>query len=223
MIRVRDTGIGMDREQLSRLFKPFTQVDDSYTRKVGGTGLGLNITRRFCELMGGDIAVESEPGQGSCFTMHLPSEPGLAQVAAEAEPAPERQSTEEARAAVGGGGPVLLVDDDVGTRERLRRILEKEGFLVTEAINGRHGLERLEAETPRLILLDIMMPRLDGFDFITRLRSEAQWAEVPVIVITAKELTTSERQRLSRHVQRIFQKGSYSRSDLLDEVERLTT
>ena len=223
VLQVSDTGIGMNQEQLARLFQPFTQVDDSSTRKHGGTGLGLNITRRFCELMGGEITVQSEPERGSCFTMRLPAEPrGGAPVAEEAE-TPDEQPMDQAPASPGSAGPVLLVDDDEGTRERLRQILEREGIPVLEAVNGWEGLERLKDEVPRLILLDMMMPRLDGFDFVSRLRSEARWAQVPVIVITAKELTTSERQRLSRHVQRIFQKGSYSRSDLLDEVARLTT
>ena len=228
VITVRDTGVGMSQEQLSQLFQPFTQVDDSYTRRHGGTGLGLNITRRFCELMGGEITVTSEPGVGSVFTMRLPMEPREASapltvadyLAASVEQEQVVRVLQRHRGS-GEAGPVLIVEDDQGTRDRLRRILERENIPVIEAANGSIGLERLEEVSPALIMLDIMMPELDGFDFVARLRADARWAPVPVVVITAKELTTSERQRLSLHVERIFEKGSYSRSDLIAEVERL--
>ena len=227
VISVKDTGAGMSQRQLSQLFQPFTQVDDSFTRRHGGTGLGLNITRRFCVLMGGEIAVQSEVGVGSVFTMRLPAEPLEASPPSVADnlAAPLEQE-EEVRVlgrhhGSGEASPVLIVEDDEGTRERIRRILEKEGIQVVEAADGKIGLELLQDVTPSLIMLDIMMSALDGFDFVARLRADARWASVPVVVITAKELTTSERQRLSLHVERIFEKGSYSRSDLIAEVERL--
>ena len=227
VISVKDTGAGMSQRQLSQLFQPFTQVDDSFTRRHGGTGLGLNITRRFCVLMGGEIAVQSEVGVGSVFTMRLPAEPSEASPPSVADnPAAPLEQEEEVRVlgrhhGSGEASPVLIVEDDEGTRERIRRILEKEGIQVVEAADGKIGLELLQEVTPSLIMLDIMMSELDGFDFVARLRADARWASVPVVVITAKELTTSERQRLSLHVERIFEKGSYSRSDLIAEVERL--
>ena len=228
VIHVRDTGAGMSPVQLSRLFQAFTQVDDSYTRRHGGTGLGLNITRRFCELMGGEVTVESEPGVGSVFTMRLPLAPREVQppsVVADylAVPMEQEEVVRVLQRHRGGddAGPVLIVEDDASTRDRMRRILEKEGIPVVEAANGKIGLERLEEVSPDLIMLDLMMPELDGFDFVARLRADERWASVPVVVITAKELTTSERQRLSLQVERIFEKGGYSRSDLVAEVERL--
>ncbi len=117
--------------------------------------------------------------------------------------------------------PVLVVDDDEATRDMLRRILEKEGWQVAEAENGRLGLEQLAQFLPSLILLDLMMPEMDGFEFIEELRRHAQWRRVPVVVLTAKTLTAEDRQRLNGYVERVIQKGSYTGETLLAEVRSL--
>jgi DNA-binding response OmpR family regulator len=116
---------------------------------------------------------------------------------------------------------VLIVEDDANTREMLRRSVEKEGWRAREAENGRIGLERLDEEIPAIILLDLMMPETDGFTFLEELRLRADCAAVPVIVITAKDLTTEDRQRLNGGVSRIFQKGETSAEELLAEVRAL--
>ncbi len=113
---------------------------------------------------------------------------------------------------------ILLVEDDDPTREITRRMLQKEGCEVTEAINGRDGLEKLSQAPFDTVLLDLMMPEMDGFEFVDRLRSEPAWSKLPVIVLTAKELTTEERFRLTGKVQQILQKGSTDKDRLLDEV-----
>ncbi|MBE7472531.1 MAG: hypothetical protein DPW09_07110 [Anaerolineae bacterium] len=116
---------------------------------------------------------------------------------------------------------VLLVEDDVTTREMMRRMLEKEGWTVAEAENGREGLARMAASEPQLILLDLMMPEMDGFEFLTELRQNAAWRTIPVVVITAMDLTPEDRQRLNGSVTQILQKGAYSRDELLEEVRQL--
>jgi CheY-like chemotaxis protein len=116
--------------------------------------------------------------------------------------------------------PVLLVEDEDKTRELLRRMLKKEGWLVTEAQNGRVALERVAEKPPGLILLDLMMPEMDGFQFLEELRKQPRWRSIPVVVITAKDLTAEDCDRLNGRVESILQKGAYSREELLGEVRR---
>ena len=328
---IRDTGIGMTPEQLTRLFQAFSQADSSTTRKYGGTGLGLVISKKFCLMMGGDISVQSEQGKGTAFTFWLPVE-----VVSEEAPVPlQASSASEAQgdrpivlvidddatvrdviqrtltkegyavrlAADGATGlelarqikpqiivldvmmpgmdgwtvlsklkndpvlhaipvilatmledkalgfslgaqeyltkplererllavleryrqpedtrPVLLVEDDSATREMIQRTLEKELFAVRTAENGRVALEQIALEIPALILLDLMMPEMDGFEFLQKLRSRPEWMEIPVIVLTAKDLTEEDRGVLFDTVEKILQKGETGKDDLLKEI-----
>jgi len=338
---VADTGIGMTPEQLARLFQPFTQADASTTRKYGGTGLGLAITQRFCQMMGGDVTVTSEQGQGSIFTLMIPT---IVQTQGvnESEDVPELLTIEPARlvnpaplgtvlvidddpsvrdlmvrhlvkegfhvetaasgeeglhlvkalrpdvitldvmmsrmdgwlvlsklkadpeladvpvvilsivddkehgftlgasdyltkpidykrltrvlskyrsgAATETPGNVLIIEDDPSTRAIFHRILQKEGWNVAEAQNGRIGLEQVFSHTPDLILLDLMMPEMDGFQFIEELRNHTDYRTVPIIVITAMELEPEHLHYLNGSVERILQKGAYSRDELLQQV-----
>jgi signal transduction histidine kinase/DNA-binding response OmpR family regulator len=330
---VRDTGIGMTPEQLGRMFQAFTQADNSTTRKYGGTGLGLVISRTFCRMMGGDITVESEYGKGTAFHVWLPVE--VAEPAETAAAAPEpaapagppdarpavlvidddatarelmartlgREGYQVLLAADGPGGlalarrerpraivldimmpgmdgwavltelkndpelqaipvilatqveekglgfalgaqeylvkpveknrllavlrryrepadsrPILLVEDDATTRDMVRRMLEKEGLEVVTAENGRVALERVRAGAPALVLLDLMMPEMDGFEFLRELRARPEWRLLPVIVLTAKELTAGDRAELLGRVEQVLQKGATGREDLLKSI-----
>jgi signal transduction histidine kinase/CheY-like chemotaxis protein len=343
VFRVTDTGIGLSAEQIVKLFQDFTQADASTTRKFGGTGLGLVLTRRFCQMMGGDVTAHSVSGAGSVFTIKLPavvSEPkseGAAEivgaeaaivsiqegVAAGAEAVLptgscvlvidddptqrdliQRFLSKEGfcvRTAAGGDAglrlarqlrpaaitldvmmpgldgwsvllalkadrdlrdipvimltmvddpdrgfalgaaefatkpvdrarlslilkkytcprppcPVLLVEDDPATREVTRTILEKEGWKVSEAENGRVALECMELERPRLIVLDLMMPEMDGFEFVARVRKKLEWRSIPIVVLTAYDLSAKERRRLNGYVETILRKGGDSRAALL--------
>jgi CheY-like chemotaxis protein len=117
--------------------------------------------------------------------------------------------------------PVLVVDDDAALRELLRRILEGAGYTVVEAENGRVALERLRTMAPGVILLDLMMPEMDGFEVVAEVRRHEAWRTIPIVVVTAKELTAEDRQRLNGYVERILQKGAYTRDTLLAEVRDL--
>jgi CheY-like chemotaxis protein len=338
---IADTGIGMNAEQIDKLFEAFVQADASTTRKYGGTGLGLAITQRFCWMMGGDIAVKSIPGQGSTFTIWLPAEvtepriepaglfsddmfapvfvgpkpidavtilvidddptvhdlmrrflskegfwveaaasgesglvlarqlrpaaitldvmmPGMdgwaVLTALKADPdlahIPVIMLTmvddKNLGYALGAADyltkpinrdrlaavlskyhceqlrcSVLLVEDDLVTREMMRRMLEREGWLVAEAENGRVALDHMVKSQPELILLDLMMPEMDGFEFIAELRKRPEWRSIPVVVITAMDLTQEERLRLNGFVSQILQKGAYNLDELLLEVREL--
>ncbi|MDQ5853027.1 MAG: response regulator, partial [Chloroflexota bacterium] len=118
-------------------------------------------------------------------------------------------------------GSVLVVEDDAATREMLRRMLEKEGWTVTEAEHGRAALERIEANLPALILLDLMMPEMDGFEFVAELHKHESWRSIPIVVISARDITLEDRRRLDGYVERILRKGAYSREELLAEVRKL--
>ena len=119
--------------------------------------------------------------------------------------------------------PLLVVEDDPVMRDMLRRRLEKEDWTVIEAENGRVALERMTERQPELILLDLMMPEMDGFQFLDEIRRREDWCSIPVIVVTAKELSAEDRQRLNGSVEKILQKGAYSREELIREVRDLVT
>jgi CheY-like chemotaxis protein len=117
-----------------------------------------------------------------------------------------------------GPRPVLVVEDDPATRDVIRRALERDGWLVREAKNGREALALMSEEAPDLVVLDLMMPEMDGFEFVARLRASDLGHRIPVVVVTAKELTQEDRDRLSGHVARIFHKGSFTREELIGEL-----
>ena len=326
---VIDTGIGMTQAQVDKVFQPFTQADEKTTRKFGGTGLGLTITKMFSEMMGGAIGLESEEGKGTTFTVTIPvyvvekkdeskgledevttdsgytilvidddpnaqdmmkkfleeqkydiiqatnGEEGL-QLAAKHRPdlitldvmMPEMDGWEVLAAlqanddtknipvimltmanepdigySLGatdyltkpvdwgrlseilknheiesGSQSILIVEDDETTREMLTKSLESNDYKVRTAHNGKEGLEKVKKGKPGLILLDLMMPEMDGFEFSEKLRQNKEWLDIPVVVITAKDLTKEDHARLSGNVETIMQKGSYSKKELMDEV-----
>ncbi len=184
--RVADTGIGMTPAQLGKLFNAFVQADASTTRKYGGTGLGLAISRKFCQLMGGDITVASELGKGTVFTAMVPirvAEP-VSTRSPFAPPAPAAP-TFEVPVASGGKGPLILaVDDDPAVLELLSRNLAREGYSVRTADNGPAALALARELQPKLITLDVMMPRVDGWSVLTALKADAATRDIPVIMIS---------------------------------------
>ena len=332
---VVDTGIGMTAEQLGKIFDAFAQADSSTTRKYGGTGLGLTITKRFAEMMGGTIEVQSEPGKGSKFIIHLPREvldpdaevlathdsltptidacilvidddpsarhltqrflekegfevlvakngeegldlarrkrpdaitldvlmPGMDGWALlselKADPAcadipvimlsitDDRSvgfalgatdhltkpldraklvsilSTVIPKAPMAAGGSVLVVEDDADTRAMLNRTLTGEGWNVAEAENGLHALATLAGQDFGAIVLDLMMPQMDGFELLARLRSEPKWQDVPVVIMTSKDITSEEQEQLRGSAKVVLQKGDESRGRLITALKGL--
>lgn len=216
IFEVEDTGIGMTPEQQARLFQPFSQADSSTTRNYGGTGLGLVISARFATMLGGDISLESELGTGTTFTLKVPATLDAAPTVPESAAAAARGA---ARVAMPSAErPVLIVENDAATRSMLRKLLEREDWPVLEAENGREAVERLESTCPSLVLLDILMPEMDGFSFLDALRDRTPMADVPVVVITAKELSRDEEQAFGGRVHAVLEKGAYSQDDLFNAV-----
>jgi signal transduction histidine kinase/DNA-binding response OmpR family regulator len=326
---VSDTGVGLTPEQQRRLFQSFSQADPSTSRKYGGTGLGLVISRRFAQMMGGDIVVHSDFGRGSTFTVRLPRMGGARALPSHEPPsaaadqplvlvADDERATRELivrglelegfRAIAAGTGeetlrlarerqpdvicldvlmpgmdgwavlralkadrataaipvvmvsmlddrdighalgaadyvtkpidrhrlaaalrrfrregerrPVLVVEDDAPTREVIRRALERDGWAVSEAENGRRALQCIARQVPDLVLLDLMMPEMDGFEFVAELRKSESGRRIPVVVVTARELSAEDRERLKGDVRRVLHKGSFSREELTAELRR---
>ena len=117
----------------------------------------------------------------------------------------------------------LVVEDDAISKEMVRRMLESAGWIVVEAHNGREALERLADSQPGIVLLDLMMPEMDGFEFLSEMHAHKEWSSIPVIVVTAKDLTAVDRARLNGHVSRVLQKGKYGRDELLEHVSQLVS
>jgi PAS domain S-box-containing protein len=180
---VRDTGIGMTPEQLGRMFKAFSQADASTSRKYGGTGLGLTISRQLCHLMKGEVGVRSEAGKGSTFSVRLP-----AMIEAAPKPAREHPTLAPQKIYVPqpGEGPktVLVVDDDRAVRDLLERFLVKESFRVVTATSGEEGLRAAREIKPALITLDVQMKEPDGWEVLRTLKSDPDLAAIPVIMVT---------------------------------------
>ena len=176
---VTDTGIGMTEEQLSRLFQRFEQADASTTRNFGGTGLGLALTRAFADMLGGTIAVSSRPGQGSTFTLAVPAT-YVAPAGEQASPDPDVISDDEA-----GTDVILVIDDDADQLALTTRFLHREGFRVQTATNGKSGLELARRLQPRAILLDVMMPGIDGWSVLSQIKADGTLSAIPVVMVTS--------------------------------------
>jgi len=339
VFRVSDSGIGMTEEQVARVFRPFTQADQSTTRKFGGTGLGLTISMRFCQMLGGEISVASRENEGSTFIVTLPvaldrsgevafptqdvptdvGEPACSgtgntvlvidddsmardliaralgkegvnvvtadsgqkglELARQCRPFaitldvmmpsmdgwavlsalkadPETADTpvimetmvddRNVGYALGvadylvkpinrdrlvstvlryrtSSDPfdVLVVEDDANCRDLVSRTLSKRGCMVRQAENGRAGLDELSKGIPGVVLLDLMMPEMDGFEFVDQLQGNSAWREIPVIVLTAKDITPEDHARLNGYVEQILQKGACSQAETLEEMLQL--
>ncbi|GJE16954.1 response regulator [Methylobacterium marchantiae] len=183
VFKVTDTGIGMNPEQQAKLFERFTQADASTTRRFGGTGLGLAITRAFATMLGGQIDVASREGEGTTFTIRIPAQYRESRPATE-EAAHDGHSPSPPSTAPRTGDQVLVIDDDPATRDLLTRFLEKDGFQVASAADGREGLEAARRIRPRVILLDVTMPRMDGWSVLRALRADPDLGATPVIMVT---------------------------------------
>ena len=184
---IKDTGIGMTPEQLEKVFKAFTQADASTTRKYGGTGLGLTITKQFIEMMGGHISVTSQYGYGTEFTVHIPRQ--VESEAAESTPpqfAPVQLSKMSLPTTAEGqpGGTVLVIDDDEHAREIMQRFLTDAGYEAVVSSSGLEGLHLAEDIMPDLIILDVLMPDLDGWSVLQNLKGSPELADIPVVMMT---------------------------------------
>ncbi len=182
--KVSDTGIGMTQEQMDRLFQAFVQADAGTTKKFGGTGLGLAITRYFSRMMGGDTTVASEFKKGSTFTIRLPARVGTdtPDVGIVSSTSKSDSTMVEATA-----GSVLVIDDDPTIHDLLKRLLQRQGFTVNGVQSGREGLQVAREIKPDVIILDVMMPEMDGWNVLSSLKNDSVLSEIPVVMLSMIE------------------------------------
>ena len=175
---VSDTGIGMTTEQVSRLFQRFVQADASTTRRYGGTGLGLSLTKALAEMLGGSVEVASRHGEGTRFEVSLPA-------TYRAETLVDELASQDV--SVSEGDLVLVIDDDADQRTLMTKFLNREGFKARTAPDGNTGLRMARELKPRAILLDVMMPGVDGWSVLSALKADPDMNGIPVIMVTFVE------------------------------------
>jgi signal transduction histidine kinase/CheY-like chemotaxis protein len=187
-ISVTDTGIGMSPAQLGRLFTEFTQADPSTTRKYGGTGLGLALSRRLCMLLGGSISVESTLGSGSTFTIRIPtSVPETQHTIGDSGGSAVWNSAEQVslmNTNLSSSSTVLVIDDDPATRDLLERSLGADDLSVMTAENGQDGILLAQALRPDVIILDVILPGEDGWNVLAALKADPELVDIPTIMLT---------------------------------------
>src|ERR1017187_3577835 len=227
-IAVTDTGIGIAAGQLQYIFDEFRQADESTTRNHGGTGLGLAIARKYATLLRGTIEVESTLGKGSTFTLTLPLtiDPPIPaeQAAGKADDSTPGPSNQPPSIPDGHGKCILLVEDSEPAVIQLTDVLAGHGYRVQVARNGGEALKHIEGALPDAMILDLMMPEVDGFQVLGAIRGAERTAHIPVLILTAKYVTLEELKFLKgNHIHQLIQKGDINRTDLLAAIGEMVS
>jgi signal transduction histidine kinase/CheY-like chemotaxis protein/HAMP domain-containing protein len=225
-VDVTDTGIGIPAKELPHIFEEFRQVDGSTARAYEGTGLGLAIASKGAAILNGKLTVDSTPGKGSAFTLTLPLQwpqplgewTAASFDAGSARPHvdmnPDESSGRVARSPA--GIRILLVEDNEAAVIQVKTILETRGYIVDVAPSGQQALDYVCHTIPDGIILDLMMPEVDGFDVLEKIRGTSATRNIPVLVLTAKDLTPQDLGKLSaNHIQQLILKGDVDREGLL--------
>jgi signal transduction histidine kinase/CheY-like chemotaxis protein/HAMP domain-containing protein len=235
-VRIADTGIGIAANDLPCIFDEFRQVDGTSARRHEGTGLGLAIARKAARMLGGDIAVQSAPGKGSTFTLTLPliwqgTVPVFDPIVIR-QPSSVKSKRKtilvvddepEMAAMISNFPPrILLVEDNEAALIQVKAVLESAGYVADVARGGQEAFDYVSHTIPDGIVLDLMMPEIDGFAVLEKIRSTESTAKIPVLILTAKDLTPEDFKRLSaNHVQQLVQKGDVDRESLLFKVRSM--
>ncbi len=219
-IDITDTGIGIKEEFLTHIFEEFRQADGSNSRKYGGTGLGLAIAKKYANLLGGNITVKSTFGKGSHFTLKLPLKmTGIMSQDESASIIHQTTLPEIEKMVDVATKTILLVEDTNAIAIQLRDILEAEGYHIIVAHNGQQALEQVTLQTPDAMILDLMMPEVDGFEVLRRVHAEKTSERIPVIILTAKYVTKEELAFLTHNgIFQLIHKGDINKKQLLNIV-----
>jgi polar amino acid transport system substrate-binding protein/two-component system sensor histidine kinase EvgS len=186
-ISIEDSGIGIAKDQLEKIFKEFEQTDGHDSRKFGGTGLGLSISKRLSEMMGGDISVKSIEGKGTTFSVHL-YDVDISSIQNENQ---DQQDTTNIKNIIFHKATILVVDDIQDNRELIKKNFEDTNVNVITANDGYEALEAFKEKNPDLVLMDIRMPNMDGYEASKRLK---EISDVPIIALTASVMQSHEEQ-----------------------------
>jgi CheY-like chemotaxis protein/two-component sensor histidine kinase len=223
-ITIKDTGIGISGNHLSHIFDEFRQADAGTSRRFGGTGLGLAIAKKYANLLGGNIAVKSTLGEGSSFTVTIPLNyraenrivetlPDLKEFKQVSPPIYKRDDSLKT---------ILLVDDSEPAIIQMKDFMEESGYNILVAHDGTEALEIISQIIPDAMILDLMMPGVDGFELLKTIRNEEATAGIPVLILTAKHITKEDLKYLKRNnVHQLIQKGDVNRVELLNSVASL--
>ena len=223
-IVVKDTGIGIEQDKIHYIFDEFRQTDDSFNRKHEGTGLGLAIAQKNAKLLDGSIEVKSTFGKGSTFIIKLPliSRDKSTDISIEET---EKfnvpySSTGQTSAHFNKDSSILLVEDNNAAIIQITDILQEKNYRLSVARNGKKALEQVDKMIPDIILLDLMMPEIDGFEVLRELRKNKKTASIPVIVLTAKHISKKELSFLKGNkIFQLVQKGNINKDALLKAIE----
>ncbi|MCX6267163.1 MAG: ATP-binding protein [Bacteroidetes bacterium] len=228
VITVTDTGIGIAEKHLAHIFDEFRQADGSTSRKFGGTGLGLAIARKYATLLGGTVSVKSTEGRGSEFSLTLPLNYSGEIAITETKPgAGFGHFVKPAGPQTFSGLPgktILLVDDSEPAIIQMKNILEESGYRLLIARDGGEALGIIAQTIPDAMILDLMMPGMDGFEVLKTLREAEKTAHIPVLILTAKHITKEELLFLKRNnVHELIMKGDINRSELLNAIATMSS
>ncbi len=227
-IEVNDTGIGIEEKFLPHIFDEFRQADASNSKKYGGTGLGLAIAKKYADLLGGSISVESTRGKGSRFTLSLPVNFTASQTNVEIMETGHRESAPKFVKNTGiantKGKTILIVEDTESVIIQMKDMLETHGYNIMAARNGSEALEQIARKIPDGMILDLMMPGVDGFEVLKYIRQNEKTASLPVIILTAKYVSKEELSFLKHNsIHQLIQKGDINKDQLLDAVAMMVT
>ena len=223
-VKVADTGIGILPEHREHIFNEFTQADGSTSRRFGGTGLGLAIARKYAQLLNGLVEVESELGSGSVFTLTLPLKFSN-KIDAPAGNDSIRQHMKSKITGINKGDftkTILVIEDSEPAVIQIKDALDENGFKVIVASDGIRALEMIKEQKPDGIILDLMMPGIDGFEVLRKLRTSAENGLTPVLILTAKQVTKEELSFLKgNNISQLIQKGDVNLNELISAVTQM--
>lgn len=214
-VSISDTGIGIDESELKYIFDEFRQSDGSSSRRFEGTGLGLSIVQKLVDVLAGEINISSEIGVGTTVKLLFHENwKGENQMISLTLDSTNIQSN--------GGNRILIVEDNQEAVIQIKTLLENHDLLVDVATGGREALQKVKESIPDGIIVDLMMPDIDGFEVIETIRSTEETAKIPIIVLTAKDLSREELNRLSgNNIQQLIQKGDIDVDGLISKVQTL--